>query len=73
MVLATGVECLIDGGAEGCPSGTRCWGEDGTGLAVCWPDCDAFTCDGECDEDGSCIPPAGSDCDPGCGSICTPY
>ena len=39
--------------------------------AICWVDCDAVTCAGICDADGSCAPEANSDCDASCGSYCT--
>jgi len=38
--------------------------------SICWPDCDAFECTGQCDGDGSCAPAEEGTCDPTCGSYC---
>lgn len=57
-------ECAEAGSAAECGAGLRCWGE------ICYPDCDAFTCAGECDEDGSCIWTAESTCDDSCSAVC---
>jgi len=45
-------DCASAGTTEGCPEGSRCWGE------TCYPDCDHFGCgsNGHCDGDGSCVP-----------------
>lgn len=60
-----------EGGSTGeCNAGSRCWGLSGSEDSVCWPDCDSFTCEGACDDDGSCVFTESSSCDPMCGSIC---
>jgi hypothetical protein len=64
------VACAGDGSRGECPEGSRCWDTDG--VPLCWPDCDAFECAGECDSDGSCGPSETSNCDPTCGSVCAP-
>ncbi len=70
MMEASGA-CSSRGARDECPSGGRCWPlrnfED---EPICWPDCDAFSCDGTCDDDGSCAPLAGWDCDASCGELC---
>jgi hypothetical protein len=63
MQLASG-ECASSGSSAECEAGSRCWGE------ICYPDCAAFSCDGECDEDGSCIWSDASTCDDSCSEIC---
>ena len=63
--------CSGSGSQAECPSGSRCWGYSGEAGSVCWPDCASYSCDGECDEDDSCAPPKGSDCDYNCGSYCS--
>ena len=55
-----------EGTDTNCPTGFQCW------FGICWPDCDAFSCDGTCDSDGSCV--RGSDaaaCDSTCSRYCT--
>ena len=49
-----------------CPTGFRCWG------GLCFPDCDAFSCDGTCDEDGSCVYLPDAACDSTCSGYCAP-
>ncbi len=43
----------------GCPTGSRCF-DGGAGIGVCLPDCqiDADCVNGQCDDDGSCVPPS---------------
>ena len=43
---------------------------DGLTGGFCWPDCDAFTCAGACDADGSCVGAEGQDCDAQCSTAC---
>ena len=71
MTRASGA--CASGGSQGeCPAGSRCWGLTGwDGGSLCWPDCDAHSCAGTCDGDGSCVPEAGDDCDPTCGAACS--
>jgi hypothetical protein len=71
MTEASGA--CASGGSQGeCPAGSRCWGLTGyDGGSLCWPDCDAHTCAGTCDGDGSCVPTADDNCDPTCGSACS--
>jgi len=67
--------CAGAGSSDECGAGSRCWSiDDGAGgsLHLCWPDCDAFTCDGACDADGSCVPDANSTCDYTCTDLCAP-
>ena len=49
-------ECGSSGSTAECDRGSRCWGMQGLDGSICWPDCDAFSCAGECDSDGSCVP-----------------
>ncbi|MDQ3036884.1 MAG: hypothetical protein M3Y87_31110 [Myxococcota bacterium] len=62
-------ECSAGSRAE-CSEGSRCWRVRDTDGFVCWPDCDAFSCGGTCDADGSCVGRGELDCDPACGSFC---
>lgn len=62
--------CSEGGSRTECPAGSRCWGLEGTELSICWPDCDAVTCSGRCDADGSCIPAEGATCDDSCSRVC---
>lgn len=70
MTKASGA-CASGGSQSECPAGSRCWNLDGSDVGpLCWPDCDAHTCAGQCDGDGSCVPAANSNCDAACGSAC---
>lgn len=62
--------CSAGGSRDECPAGSRCWGLEGSDLSICWPDCDAVTCSGRCDADGSCVPAEGATCDDSCARIC---
>jgi hypothetical protein len=70
MTRASTTECTTAGSRHGCGDGSRCWRVRDTSEAICWPDCDAFVCDGTCDSDGSCVGRGALDCDPACGSFC---
>jgi hypothetical protein len=70
MPLAS-APCSAAGSTAECPAGSRCWGLEGTATSLCWPDCDAHACAGACDDDGSCVPAAGMDCDAACASFCS--
>lgn len=70
MQRATG-DCAEAGSSGECPAGARCWGLDGVPGGICWPDCDAHSCDGSCDADGSCVPTESSSCDASCSAICS--
>ncbi|MGE0548177.1 MAG: hypothetical protein AB7R00_14020 [Kofleriaceae bacterium] len=64
--------CATPGSQAECGAGSRCWNLQGwDGGPLCWPDCNAHTCSGVCDGDGSCIPKQDSDCDATCGSACS--
>ncbi len=64
--------CASQGSAAECPDGLRCWPIRNQGNApVCWPDCEAFACEGTCDGDGSCAPGEAMNCDAACGELCT--
>jgi len=63
-------DCSAGGSSVECGAGSRCWGLAGETGSICWPDCDAYSCDGACDSDGSCAPTSGSDCGYTCGSYC---
>lgn len=70
MTKASG-QCASGGSQGECPAGSRCWTLDGSDVGpLCWPDCDAHTCAGQCDSDGSCVPTSSSNCDASCGSAC---
>ncbi len=70
MTKASGA-CASPGSASECPTGSRCWTLNGADVGpLCWPDCSAHSCAGECDGDGSCAPSATSNCDVTCGSEC---
>lgn len=69
MNAATGA-CAEAGTAEGCPENSRCWGLEAVEGGLCWPDCDATECAGECDADGSCIPSDATSCDGTCSDYC---
>lgn len=58
--------CSEGGSSEECPEHLRCWGLRGHEGSICFPDCDAFECAGQCDSDGSCIMTEGMDCDSAC-------
>lgn len=60
--------CSTSGSSAECPSGMRCW--NGRGLPICYPDCDAYSCAGGCDADGSCVPRQGQNCYQACGTLC---
>ena len=64
FTMATGGSCSAPGSTAECAPGSRCW--DG----ICWPDCASYSCDGACDDDGSCAPTSETSCDPSCGSHC---
>lgn len=64
--------CSDAGSRAECPDGSRCWGLSDTSVYLCWPDCDAFSCEGNCDADGSCVPTEDDSCNPACGSLCGP-
>ena len=57
--------CDEEGTDTNCPTGFQCWG------GLCWPNCDAFSCDGSCDSDGSCVPASDGACDSTCSRYCT--
>jgi hypothetical protein len=63
-------DCTAAGSSGECGAGSRCWGLEGEDGAICWPDCDAYECDGVCDADGSCAPTDTTSCDAACGSYC---
>ena len=63
-------QCSASGSTEECGDGSRCWGLQGQTGFICWPDCDAYECAGECDADGSCLASSGMSCDAECGSYC---
>ncbi len=69
MTMADGA-CAEAGTTQGCPTGSRCWGMDGVDGSLCWPDCASFTCAGECDSDGSCVPNDATSCDGTCSEYC---
>jgi hypothetical protein len=60
--------CAASGSSGECPQGSRCW--SGSGVPICYPDCDAVSCDGTCDGDGSCVSRSGQDCYASCGRFC---
>jgi hypothetical protein len=62
--------CSSAGSTAECAAHSRCWGYSGAGLNLCWPDCDTYTCAGQCDADGSCTPTSSTDCDSTCGTLC---
>ena len=63
--------CSEAGSQAECPEGSRCWAIGEESTPVCWPDCEAYECAGECDSDDSCAPSEGMDCDRSCGTFCT--
>jgi len=74
MQLAS-IDCPAGGSnigtTTGCPAGSRCWGiGEGPDAYLCWPDCDTYSCVGECDDDGSCSPTDATNCDNTCGLLC---
>lgn len=70
MQRASGM-CEFGGSTGECPDGSRCWFVDGASVGpVCWPDCSAHTCTGDCDGDDSCVPAPLDDCDASCGAVC---
>ncbi len=70
MIAASGA-CPTAGSTTECPTGSRCWGMSSYDGSICWPDCASYTCTGQCDSDGSCVPSSGMDCDYSCGSYCS--
>lgn len=64
--------CSASGSRTECADGSRCWRVRDTTGHVCWPDCDAYACEGTCDSDGSCVGRGALDCDPACGTFCGP-
>lgn len=70
MMRATAM-CASAGSSEGCPAGSRCWGLTDVEGGICWPDCDAHTCAGACDSDGSCIADDTSTCMESCSEVCS--
>ena len=64
-------DCASSGSTAECPAGFQCWGVRGADVDMCWPDCDAYACDGACDDDGSCTPIESlSQCDDSCAAHC---
>lgn len=63
--------CASAGSQAECGAGSRCWNLTGFDGSLCWPDCAAHACAGACDDDGSCAPASGNDCDATCGSACS--
>lgn len=63
--------CSEPGSTTECGAGLRCW-DLRENAPVCWPNCDAFTCAGTCDADGSCSPneTTGAACDPAAAFYC---
>jgi hypothetical protein len=68
MQRASVTACDAAGSTVGCAAGLRCWhiGE----TPICFPDCASFSCVGQCDSDGSCVPSETTSCDPGCSTAC---
>ena len=69
------IDCPADGSnigtTTGCSAGSRCWGiGEGPNAYLCWPNCDTYSCAGECDDDGSCTPNNATSCDNTCGLLC---
>lgn len=71
-MLEASADCSDAGSQAECPDGSRCWQVSDGALNLCWPDCDAFDCDGSCDDDGSCVFDEGSTCDNTCSDVCGP-
>ncbi|MDI7267399.1 MAG: hypothetical protein QME96_05345 [Myxococcota bacterium] len=72
-MTAPAAACSAAGSRAECAAGSRCWSlaePDIPDSALCWPDCDAYSCAGRCDADGSCVPAAGMGCDRACGFFC---
>lgn len=69
MTRASGA-CSTAGSTAECPAGSRCWGYANFSGGICWPDCDAHSCAGACDSDGSCVASESSSCDPSCSEVC---
>ena len=67
---AASAACSGDGSTAECQAGSRCWPLVDGGPGLCWPDCDAHTCGGTCDADGSCAPSTGATCDETCATNC---
>ena len=65
-------DCSEGGSRAECGEGSRCWSLTGLDQPLCWPDCSAYECAGECDGDGSCAPTSETGCDPACGTACGP-
>jgi hypothetical protein len=63
-------QCSGSGSQAECQDGSRCWPLIDGGPGMCWPDCDANTCVGTCDADGSCAPSSGATCDESCAENC---
>jgi len=64
--------CSGGGSTSECSAGFQCWGLQETNYDnLCWPDCDAFTCHGTCDSDGSCTMNSNTDCDSSCSLLCS--
>ena len=61
--------CASPGSSGECGAGSRCWNLS-AGAPLCWPDCDAFSCGGSCDADGSCVPADAAGCDATCAEHC---
>ena len=70
-MTAASADCSAAGSTAECPAGSRCWGLSSTDGSICWPDCATYECAGTCDDDGSCAPASGMDCDNTCGSYCS--
>ncbi|MDE0883019.1 MAG: hypothetical protein OSB21_10525 [Myxococcota bacterium] len=62
--------CAESGSRGECDERSRCWSMEGLEGSICWPDCDAYNCEGTCDNDGSCVPTADTSCDSECSDYC---
>ena len=71
LVHASGCrECAEAGSRSECDSRSRCWGAEGLEGSICWPDANAYDCQGDTDGDGSCVPTAEDSCDATCSDFC---
>ena len=69
MQAAAG-ECAEAGSRSECDSRSRCWGAEGLEGSICWPDANAYDCQGDTDGAGSCVPTAEDSCDATCSDFC---
>ncbi|RLB47213.1 MAG: hypothetical protein DRJ42_25900 [Deltaproteobacteria bacterium] len=69
MTRAAGA-CASEGSRAECGEGSRCWPAPGGDGDICFPDCDAHTCAGACDVNGSCLNDVESGCDSSCSEVC---